>query len=106
MSLASSKFAWIVLAGALGLSPAAYAASAPSLSGEILGEVRSGSGVAQMGATVLLFNRYDQLIKQTLSNEQGRFAFGTLSPDSYSVRVSLASFVPALRRNIAVAAGS
>ena len=59
-----------------------------------------------MGATVVLFNRYDQLIRQSISNQQGRFAFGALAPDAYSVRVSLASFVPAMRRNIAVLAGS
>jgi hypothetical protein len=106
MSLRSSKFAWAALAGAVSFIPLAQAGSAPDFSGEILGEVHSSNGVAQMGATVLLFNRYDQLIKQTLSNEQGRFAFGMLAPDTYSIRVSLASFVPAMRRNIAVAAGS
>jgi hypothetical protein len=59
-----------------------------------------------MGATVILYNRYDQLIRQALTNDQGKFAFDALSPDVYSIRVTLASFVPALRRNIAVAAGS
>ena len=59
-----------------------------------------------MGATVFLFNRYDQLVRQALSNDQGRFAFDKLTPDLYSLRVTLSSFMPALRRNIAVAAGS
>ena len=59
-----------------------------------------------MGATVLLYDRYDQLVRQALTNEQGKFAFGQLTPDLYSIRVTLASFVPAMRRNIAVAAGS
>jgi len=106
ISTAAITGALIILAGASGLMPQVQAAGASSLSGEILGEVRSGAGVAQMGATVLLFNRYDQLIRQTISNDQGRFAFGALTPDAYSVRVSLASFVPAVRRNIAVLAGS
>ncbi|MBI5083790.1 MAG: carboxypeptidase regulatory-like domain-containing protein, partial [Acidobacteria bacterium] len=35
----------------------------------------------------------------------GRFRFDSLSPDNYSVRVSLASFVPAMRTNIPVRAG-
>ena len=59
-----------------------------------------------MGATVLLYDRYDQLVRRSLTNEQGKFAFDHLTPDLYSIRVTLASFVPALRRNIAVAAGS
>jgi len=64
------------------------------------------TGVVQMGATVLLYSRYDQLVRQALTNEQGKFVFDKLSPDLYSIRVTLASFVPAIRRNIAVAAGS
>jgi hypothetical protein len=59
-----------------------------------------------MGATVYLYNRYDQLIRQAFTNEQGKFVFDSLTPDLYSIRVTLASFVPAIRRNIAVAAGS
>jgi hypothetical protein len=84
----------------------ALAATPAPLAGQILGHVRSSSGVAQMGATVLLYNRYDQLVRQALTTEQGRFAFDALAPDLYSLRVTLASFMPALRRNIAVAAGS
>src|SRR5579862_7050345 len=59
-----------------------------------------------MGATVLLYDRYDQLVRRALTNEQGKFAFDQLSPELYSIRVTLASFVPALRRGISVAAGS
>jgi len=55
-----------------------------------------------MGATVFLYNRYDELVRKGLSNEQGRFVFDALAPDLYSIRVILASFVPAERRNIAV----
>jgi hypothetical protein len=55
-----------------------------------------------MGATVYLYNRYDELVRKGLSNEQGRFVFDALAPDLYSIRVILASFVPAERRNISV----
>ncbi len=88
------------------LAPVAHAGSAPSLSGGILGQVRGSSGVAQMGATVLLYDRYDQMVRHTLTNDEGKFAFAMLTPDLYSIRVTLSSFVPALRRGIAVAAGS
>ena len=81
------------------------AASTPKLSGNILGNVRNASGKLQMGASVALFNRYDKLIRQGLTNERGLFVFDALAPDAYSVRVSLSSFVPALRRGIAVQAG-
>jgi len=91
------------LLGAAGLScSSASAASLNPLAGQILGQVKDAGGAAQMGASVYLYNRYDELVRKGLSNEQGRFAFDALSPDLYSIRVILASFVPAERRNIAV----
>ena len=100
-----------LIAGMVGLTPAVHAAdSGPflttALSGQILGEVRNSTGVAQMGAAVGLYNRYDELVRRGLSNQDGKFVFESLAPDVYSIRVSLASFVPALRRNISVLAGS
>jgi len=88
------------------LAPAMRAGSPPALSGGILGQVQGTGGIAQMGATVLLYDRYDKVVRRALTNEEGKFAFDQLMPDAYSIRVTLASFVPAIRRNIAVAAGS
>jgi len=94
---------WIAAGLLLGVaSVSAPAASLNPLSGEILGQVKNAAGVAQMGATVYLYNRYDELVRKGLSNEQGRFLFDGVAPDLYSVRVILASFVPAERRNISV----
>jgi hypothetical protein len=76
------------------------------LAGELLGQVQNSGGIAQMGASVFLYNRYDQLVRQALTNEAGKFAFDQLMPGLYSIRVALASFLPAVRGNIAVAAGS
>jgi len=105
----ASGTSWIVaglLAGLLGaagpLCSAASAASLNPLTGQILGQVKDAAGAAQMGAGVYLYNRYDELVRKGLSNEQGRFAFDALVPDLYSIRVILASFVPAERRNISV----
>ena len=95
-----------LLTGIASLAPLIHAGSVTPLTGGILGQVKSAGGIVQMGATVLLYNRYDQLVRQSLTSEQGRFAFDKLAPDLYSIRVTLASFVPAIRRNIAVAAGS
>jgi hypothetical protein len=94
------------LAGVFCLSHAAWAGGPIPLSGSISGEVKTVAGVVEMGAKVLLYDRHEQLIRQVLTNEMGHFGFGALVPDVYTIRVSLASFVPALRRNISVAAGS
>ncbi len=58
-----------------------------------------------MGATVQVFNKYDRPVSKTLTAADGRFAFAALPIDVYSVRVSLASFLPAARDQIAVKAG-
>jgi Carboxypeptidase regulatory-like domain len=110
MSLPKIAIKFGLIAGMVGLTPAVHAAesaalSVPGLSGQILGEVRNSSGVVQMGAAVSLYNRYDEVVRHALSNQDGKFAFSSLAPDVYSIRVSLASFVPALRRNISVLAG-
>lgn len=89
--------AWVPLARGGGLGV---------FTGEVLGEVRNPSGTVQMGASVSLYNRFDQLVRQVLTNESGKFAFDGVSPDTYSIRVNLASFLPAVRNNIVVAPGS
>jgi len=79
--------------------------SAP-LSGSIAGFVRDGAGIPQMGASVFLMNRYERVIRQAITNERGIFGFETLpAGDFYSIRVSLASFVPAMKRGITVKPG-
>ena len=83
----------------------ALAATAPQLSGSIAGVVRDNSGLPQMGATVLLINRYERVVQRAFTNERGIFGFALLTPDLYAVRVSLASFVPAMKEKIAVQAG-
>src|ERR1700733_15310707 len=91
---ATMGIAAAVVLGLLAIALPSPAASLNPLSGEILGQVKNATGVAQMGATVFLYNRYDELVRKSLSNEQGRFVFDALAPDLYSVRVFLASFVP------------
>ncbi|MBV9300978.1 MAG: TonB-dependent receptor [Acidobacteriaceae bacterium] len=76
------------------------------LTGNLLGSVVDASGTPQMGASVQLFNRYERLIAKTLTTPDGRFAFADLPADLYTVRVSLASFLPASRDKIAVKAGT
>lgn len=104
MLKAKPKFGAIATALLL-LSTPAFAAAAPKLSGTIAGIVRDSAGIPQMGATVLLFNKYEKLLQRALTNERGAFGFESLTPDLYSVRVSLASFMPAMKHKIAVQPG-
>jgi len=69
------------------------------------GQVKNASGIGQMGATVILYNHYDRAIHQALTKPDGSFLFSSLLPDVYSVRVSLANFIPAFKRNITVQPG-
>jgi len=105
LALARPKFAIAVICGLLVFAPASFAGSAAQLSGSIAGFVRDARGIPQMGASVLLFNRSERLIQQAITNERGIFGFDALVPDLYSVRVSLASFVPAVKQKIAVQPG-
>jgi hypothetical protein len=99
------KLAASVIAALILSAPMALAATDVPLSGSIAGVVRNSSGVPQMGATVFLFNRSEKPLGRVLTNERGLFGFGLLTPDLYSVRVSLASFVPAVKQKIAVQPG-
>ena len=92
-------------AALLGSSLSAFAVTPNRFSGSIGGEVKDGTGIVQMGATVFLYNRYDRMIRQSLTDAKGSFLFDSLLPDLYSIRVSLAAFVPAFKKNITVQPG-
>ena len=62
-------------------------------------------GIPQMGAIVLLYNRQDRAFGKVLTDDHGEFQFLGLLPDLYSVRVTLATFVPALKKDILVQPG-
>lgn len=99
------KLAASVIAALILSAPAAFPVTAVPLSGSIAGVVRNSGGIPQMGATVFLYNRSEKLLGRVLTNDHGLFGFGLLSPDIYSIRVSLASFVPAVKQKIAVQPG-
>jgi hypothetical protein len=67
--------------------------------------VTGSAGVPQMGAAIVLFDQQQHPVGRTLSNERGEFRFFGLNPSLYSVRVTLAAFVPAIRRDIMVQPG-
>jgi hypothetical protein len=105
MSSGTSKSVLAAVALVAMSGGAAFAAGPVKLTGSIAGIVRDNAGVPQMGATVLLFNRYEKIVQRSLTNERGAFGFESLAPELYSVRVSLASFVPAMKHQIAVQPG-
>ena len=84
---------------------AAHAAEAVKLSGSIAGVVNDSRGVPQMGATVTVYNHQARQVGKVLSDQDGQFRLAGLFPSMYSLRVTLASFVPAIRKDISVEAG-
>lgn len=87
-------------AGALAQSPQ----PAP-FAGGIAGQVVNASGIPQMGATVLLLDHVDRVVTRALTDESGAFLFPSVAPGVYSLKVTLASFLPAVKRNILVQPG-
>lgn len=95
----------VLLAGALLAGTCALGAPPERLSGSIVGFVTNPSGLPQMGATVLLFNGLERMVHRGLTDESGSFLFDSLAPGAYSVRVTLAAFLPVLKRNVVVQPG-
>lgn len=104
MTAKRRHFAEAIALVVLCASPA-FAADLETFSGSIAGFVRDNAGLPQMGATVSLMNRYERVIRRGITNDRGIFGFGELPPDVYSIRVSVPSFVPAIRHRIAVQPG-
>lgn len=99
------RTAGVVLFAALIGGTGSLSGAELKLFGSIVGQVRNGAGIGQMGASVSLMNRYERVIQKVLTAPDGQFRFTGLAPDSYSIRVSLNTFVPAMRNNIPVRAG-
>lgn len=91
--------------GSSGARRSKASAAASIVSGSIAGIVRDAAGLPRAGAAVLLLDRYERVIEESVTNAKGIFGFPELNPDSYSIRVSLATFVPALKQRISVQPG-
>jgi hypothetical protein len=90
----------LVLAG-LGAVP--VCASGPV---SVTGVVRSSAGVPQIGAVVQLLRPDLSVIASVYTNSKGHFAFATVVPGRYAVKAMGTSFLPSLRENIRVQAGT
>src|SRR4051794_17560012 len=107
MARTHNTVASLVIAGmvCLAIPGGGHAATPVKLAGAITGFVTNPSGVPQMGAAVFLFNRQERQFERAITDERGAFKFMGLTPVLYSVKVTLASFVPALKKGILVQPG-
>jgi hypothetical protein len=100
----------VLLGYALGViwcAPSALAQSnnkSVSSLGKLSGSVRDSSGIPQLGATVAIFPETPGALAtyQFLTNTDGVFKGEKLAPGSYTVRVTLAGFLPFLEKHIQI----
>ena len=85
-----------VLAGTLLPASIALSSAPPKTSGAIAGMVTNATGTPQMGAAVLLYNRFDRMLQRVLTSENRTFRFGALS-SGYLRGSRLAGKFPARR---------
>lgn len=105
-AMTHKPIAVLIAAGLVSLgTQAALAATPVQLSGAISGFVFDSGGTPQMGAAVTLFNRQNRQFLKVITDERGAFQFLSLLPEIYSVKVTMATFVPAIRQNILVTPG-
>jgi len=81
-------------------------ARTPSNAGKLSGVVRDAGGIPQLGATVALTPETPGISNsyEFLTNTQGVFTGEKLVPGAYTVSVTLAGYLPFLRRHVQVSA--
>src|SRR5437879_10168273 len=80
------------------------AAQASPVPGKLAGVVRDAAGTPQLGASVELISEAVGVAatRSFLTNTQGMFRGDKLAPGFYTVRVTLAGFLPTLEKHIRV----
>ena len=97
----------LVLVGTcLSIGADASAAQVKSISGRLSGVVNDAAGTPQMGATVEVAQESAGMASPLgfLTNIQGAFHGERLAPGFYTVRVTLAGFLPTLQQHVRVTA--
>ena len=80
-------------------------AGAQVTTGNVTGSVRDAQGAVVPGASVTLVSATRGTTMEVRSNEHGDFLFPNVTPDTYTVRVTLDGFKTLERQNIAVSPG-
>ena len=73
--------------------------------GQLSGLVTDATGKPQPGALVMLYNKQDKALQRIGTDLAGNFSFDDLLPDLYSVRITFASLVPAVKELVSVKPG-
>ena len=97
----SAYFAGFAVLVALGTAPLCGAATA-----SVSGLVRDSAGVPQIGAEVQLLSTDLSIIASVYTNGEGRFLISSLTPGRYILKAMGPSFLPSLRENVRVHAGT
>jgi Carboxypeptidase regulatory-like domain len=95
----------LVTLGVCATAPSLAAqASHNSTLGTISGTVRDPAGIPQLGATVEVFAEAPGVLiaHQFLTNTEGLFRAQNLAPGFYSVRVTLAGYLPAIQKHVQI----
>jgi hypothetical protein len=93
----------VAFLGALVCALAFTAGAAPD-GGKISGVVVDATGTPQMGATVIVTSDqlFSNLSYELLTNDRGKFNLASLPAGSYSIKVTLAGFLPSIEQNVLV----
>ena len=97
--------ALVLTAACVSLGASAALAQAKPVTGKVTGVVRDAGGTPQMGASVELIPEVAGATVSSLSfltNTQGIFRSDKLVPGLYSVRVTLAGFLPTLQQHVRI----
>ena len=93
------RFAFLML-GMVAMLAILAATGKAQTSGEINGLVTDPSGAAVAGATVTVTNKATGAIRRAVSNSEGLYAFPSLLPGLYELKVEQAGFKTAVLGNI------
>ena len=100
MKLQSIRALGLGLLLSIGALPLMAAPNAGKLSGVVI----DAAGTPQLGATVIVSS--EELLNaspvELLTNDRGRFSAETLAAGSYSIKVTLAGFLPSIEQHIQI----
>jgi hypothetical protein len=93
-----------MIAASASMGTSAAKAQVKLVSGKLTGVVRDLSGIPQMGASVEVFSEAPGAVpsQDFLTNTQGIFRGDKLLPGLYTIRVTLAGFLPTLQQHVRI----